>query len=319
MKSCVVSVLVTLLLVLHIPVLNFADKPPQIAQTDNPQRKSPPEEKVKPQDQLRLQSNLVSLIVTVTDPYGRFVTGLEKENFEIYDNKVKQEIALFSDEDAPITLGIIYDVSGSMSDLTSQSFQALRKFFHTSHQDDEYFVVAFNDKPKLVQDFTAVPEEILSRTIFVKAKGSTALYDAVYLAAEKTKTGRHPKKALLILSDGMENHSRYSMKELRNMLKETDVQIYCVGFSSMGGGEWTLKHLSEITGGRTFFPADDREVGDLYTRMAIMLRRQYAIGFYPSDTSGGNKWHDVKLNIQAPKGLGRISLYYKKGYQAFSP
>lgn len=319
MKRSIASLFVATLVALNVPILNLAFAQQTTRQPDNPQKKSSPDDKPKQDDKLRLQANLVNIIVTVTDPYGRFVTGLEKENFEVYDNKVKQEIALFSDEDAPITLGIIYDISGSMNDLTSRSFAALRKFFHTSHEDDEYFVVAFNDKAKLVQDFTVVPEEILSRTIFVQAKGSTALYDAVYLATEKAKQGRHPKKALLILSDGMENHSRYSLKELRNMLKEADIQIYSVGFSSYSEGAWTLKYLAELTGGRTFFPIDDNEVGDLYTRMAIMLRRQYAIGFYPSDTSSGNKWHDVKINIQAPKGLGRISLYYKKGYQAFAP
>jgi Ca-activated chloride channel family protein len=319
MKRSAASLFVAILVALNIPIHNLAFDPLEGRQTSDPQKKSLPEEKQKPDDKLRLQSNLVNIIVTVTDPYGRFVTGLEKENFEVYDNKVKQEIALFSDEDAPITLGIIYDISGSMNDLTSRSFQALKKFFYTSHEDDEYFVVAFNDKAKLVQDFTVVPEEILSRTIFVKAKGATALYDAVYLATEKAKQGRHPKKALLILSDGMENHSRYSLKELRNMLKEADIQIYCVGFGSEYAGSYTLKYLAELTGGRTFFPINDNEVGDLYTRMAVMLRRQYAIGFYPSDTAGGNKWHDLKLLLQAPKGLGRISLYYKKGYQAFAP
>ncbi len=315
MKSRIASWLVATLFALNVSSFNLAF--PQ--QANDRQNQSRPDEKPQQDNKLKLQSNLVSIIITVTDPYGRFVTGLEKENFEIYDNKVKQEIALFSDEDAPITLGIIYDISGSMNDLTSRSFSALRKFFHTSHEDDEYFVVAFNDKAKLVQDFTVLPQEILSRTIFVKAKGSTALYDAVYLATEKAKQGRHPKKALLILSDGLENHSRYSLKELRNMLKEADVQIYCVGFSSLSEGAYTLKYLAELTGGRTFFPVDDNEVGDLYTRMAIMLRRQYAIGFYPTDTSSGNKWHDVKIKLQAPKGLGRISLYYKKGYQAFAP
>ncbi|MEW6126550.1 MAG: VWA domain-containing protein [Acidobacteriota bacterium] len=318
MKKGLAPSLLSILIALNLPICSFPfqQQPPS---DDRSQKSTKPADAQKPDDKVRLQANLVSLIVTVTDPYGRFVTGLDKEHFEIYDNNVKQDIAMFSDEDAPITLGIIYDVSGSMGNLTTRSFEVLKKFFYTSHDDDEYFVVAFNNKPQLVQDFTMMPEEILSRTIFVKAKGSTALYDAVYLAAEKAKQGRHPKKALLLLSDGLENNSRYSLKELKNMLKEADVQIYCVGFSSMIEGSYTLKYLAELTGGRAFFPADDNEVGDLYTRMAIMLRRQYAIGFYPSDTSSGNKWHDVKIKINAPKGLGRISLYYKKGYQAFAP
>ena len=268
-------------------------------------------------DRIRLETRLVSLTVTVSDPYGRFVTGLSKEQFEVYDEDVKQEIAIFSDDDAPLSLGIIYDVSGSMSDLTQRSFAALKRFFATSHPDDEYFVVAFNDRPKLVQDFTASPNEILNKTVFIKAKGSTALYDATYLAVEKVKQGRHAKKALLILSDGLDNNSRYSGKELRNLLKEADVQIYSIGWTELLGGSGILKQLSDWSGGRAFFPGDDRLVGDIYTRIAVMLRHQYVVGFYPSDITSTTRWRQVRLKVRAPKGLGRLSLYYKKGYQSF--
>jgi Ca-activated chloride channel homolog len=285
---------------------------PQKASPNKPVNPTPDQK-----DTLRLETKLVSTIITVSDPYGRFVTGLTQENFEIFDNKVKQEIAIFTDEDAPITLGIIYDVSGSMNNLTSRSFAALKRFFHTSHQDDEYFVVAFNNKPQLVQDFTTSPSEILNRTVFVQAKGSTALYDAVYLATEKAKQGRHPKKALLILSDGEENNSRYSGRELGTLLKESDVQIYAIGISELFAGAGVLRQIAGWTGGRAYFPFDGKEVGDIYTRMALLLRHQYVIGFYPTDTSSQTKWHEVKVKITAPKGLGRLSLSYKPGYPSF--
>jgi Ca-activated chloride channel family protein len=265
-------------------------------------------------DTIRLETKLVSTIITVSDPYGRFVTGLTEENFEIFDDNVKQEIAIFSDEDAPITLGIVYDVSGSMGDLTSLSFQALKRFFHTSHEDDEYFIIAFNNKPKLVQDFTTSPNEILNRTVFIQAKGATALYDAVYLATEKVKQGRHAKKALLIISDGQENNSRYSGKELGTLLKESDVQIYALGM----GENSVATRVLELAGGRVYSPIGGNEIGDIYIRMALLLRHQYVIGFYPTDTTSATKWHEVKVKIKAPKGLGRLSLSYKKGYQSFS-
>jgi Ca-activated chloride channel homolog len=269
-------------------------------------------------DTIRLETKLVSTVITVSDPYGRFVTGLTEENFEIFDDNVKQDIAIFSDEDAPITLGIIYDVSGSMSDLTTRSFKTLRRFFHTSHEDDEYFIIAFNNTPKLVQDFTTAPHEILNRTVFIQAKGATALYDAVYLASEKAKQGRHPKKALLILSDGQENNSRYSGKELSTLLKESDVQIYAIGIGTLSGGSGVLQQIVGWTGGRAYNLFENREVGDIYTRMALLLRHQYVIGFYPTDTTSATRWHEVKVKIKAPKGLGRLSLSYKKGYQSFS-
>ncbi|MCI0486069.1 MAG: VWA domain-containing protein [Blastocatellia bacterium] len=264
-----------------------------------------------------LESKLVSVTVTVMDKLGRLVAGLDKDNFEIYDDGVKQEIAHFADDDAPLSLGIVYDVSGSMGDLTNQSLAWLKQFFETSHADDEYFIIAFNDRPKLVHDFTISPDDILSRVIFVKAKGNTALYDAVYLAAEKARQGRHSKKVLLVLSDGLENNSRYSGKELGNLLKESDVLIYTLGTSEFNEGSGVLKRLAGWSGGRAFFPATDYELGDIYTRMALLLRHQYVIGFYPTNTESGNRWHEVRVKLKVPRSLGRLALYYKKGYQSF--
>ena len=268
-------------------------------------------------DKIQLQARLVSLTVTVSDSLGRFVTGLQQRHFQVFDDGVKQEIAHFSDDDAPLTLGIIFDVSGSMSDLTSRSVQALRRFFDTSHQDDEYFIVAFNDRARLVQDFTSSPNDIMSRVIFVKAKGSTALYDGVYLGLEKAKQGRHRKKALLIISDGEENSSRYSGRELRDMLKESDVPVYSIGISQFYTGLGVLQSLSGWSGGMTFTPADEPQTRDIYTRIALMLRHQYVIGFYPSDASSPTDWHKVRIVVNGPKGLGRLSLSYRNGYRSF--
>src|SRR5262245_21183928 len=283
------------------------------SRTEDPARVAPAQD-----DKIQLQARLVSLTVTVSDSLGRFVTGLQQRHFQVFDDGVKQEIAHFSDDDAPLTLGIIFDVSGSMSDLTSRSVQALRRFFDTSHQDDEYFIVAFNDRARLVQDFTSSPNDIMSRVIFVKAKGSTALYDGVYLGLEKAKQGRHRKKALLIISDGEENSSRYSGRELRDMLKESDVPVYSIGISQLYSGMGTLQSLSGWSGGMTFAPADEPQTRDIYTRIALMLRHQYAIGFYPTDALSSIDWHKVRISLTAPRGLGRLSLNYKKGYRSFA-
>jgi Ca-activated chloride channel family protein len=271
----------------------------------------------QPNDDVQLQARLVSMTVTVSDPLGRFVTGLQKKNFEIFDDGVKQEISHFSDEDAPLTLGIVYDVSGSMGDLTSRSFQALRRLFETSHKEDEYFIIAFNSRAQLVQDFTTSPSEILSRVTFVKAKGSTALYDGVYLGIEKAKQGHHRKKALLIISDGEENSSRYSGRELRDMLKESDVPVYSIGISQLFAGMGTLQSLSGWSGGMAFAPMDEPSTRDIYTRIALMLRHQYAIGFYPTDAGRVVDWHKVRINVNAPRGLGRLAVSYKNAYRSF--
>ncbi|HEU4386467.1 MAG TPA: VWA domain-containing protein [Blastocatellia bacterium] len=288
------------------------------------------QEASKNQDQrLNLHARLVTVSVSVSDTFGRYVTGLRKENFDVFDNGVKQEISHFSDEDAPISLGIIYDVSGSMTGLTGQSLVALTRFFDESHVDDEFFLIAFSSKPYLLQDYTVSPNEIINRVTLAKAKGNTALYDAVYLGVEKARQGRHSKKVLLVISDGEENNSRYSGKELRGLLQEADVQIYAIGISWFYGGASTLRQLTGLTGGAAFFPASDEEVRDAYMRIAIALRHQYSLGFYPSDSdrsavtaSRGRQqaqqvWHKLDVKVTPIKGLGRLSLKHRQGYEAF--
>src|SRR5262252_8690034 len=181
------------------------------------------------QDKTVIITRLVYLTVLVNDKLGRFVAGLTKEDFEIFDDNIKQDIAFFSDDDAPISLGIVYDVSGSMGNFSSHSLAMLRQFFENSHTEDEFYVYAFNNRVQLVQDFTSLPEALQNRVAVIKSKGNTALYDAVYAAVEKVRQGRHHKKVILIFSDGEENSSRYSGKELQSLLRESDVLIYAIG------------------------------------------------------------------------------------------
>jgi Ca-activated chloride channel homolog len=256
----------------------------------------------------------VNLTVSVNDKLGRFVAGLTKEDFEIFDDKIKQDIVFFSDDDAPISLGLVYDVSGSMGNFSSRSLTMLRHFFENSHREDEFYVYAFNNRVQLVQDFTSLPEAVLNRVTFIKAKGSTALFDATYAAVEKVREGRHHKKVILIFSDGEENSSRYSGRELQNLLRENDVQIYAIGMSEISNGAGTLKFLAEPTGGQALFPYDYASAEVVYTRLALMLRRQYVIGFYPSNVTSGTAWHKLNVQIKAPKQLGRLKLSYKNGY-----
>jgi Ca-activated chloride channel family protein len=266
------------------------------------------------QDRIVINTKLVNLTVSVNDKLGRFVTGLTKEDFEIFDDTVKQDIAFFSDDDAPISMGIVYDVSASMQNFSSHSLAMLRQFFDNSHMEDEFYVYAFNNRVQLVQDFTSLPEALLSRVTFIKAKGNTALYDATYAAVEKVRQGRHHKKVILIFSDGEENSSRYSGHELQNLLKENDVQIYAIGMSELSNGAGTLRFITEPTGGQTFFPFDYFSAEVIYTRLALMLRRQYVIGFYPSNATSGTTWHKLHVQVKAPSQLGKLKLSYKNGY-----
>ncbi|HKV37861.1 MAG TPA: VWA domain-containing protein [Blastocatellia bacterium] len=293
--------------------------------TDGRTTKPAPKISQQGDQDIRINSDLVSITVTVTDSYGRFVTGLSKDNFEVYDDKVKQPISHFSDEDAPVSLGIVYDVSGSMKERIQRSMKALKRFVETSHDDDDFFLLAFNNRANLVQDFTVSADKVLGHLMFVQPKGSTALYDAAYLAVEKIKQGLHPKKALLIISDGQDNNSRYTYNELRKRVKESDVQIYAIGItdpasdSLAGFGRSVLEEIARMTGGRAFFPNayNEPELVEICTRIALELRHQYAIGFYPTDLGSSAKWHKVQIKVKPPRGLGRLSVDYKDGYQSF--
>jgi Ca-activated chloride channel family protein len=306
---------------------DIAAKTTQPVKDDDKKPQKEDKKVTRGQDQpnIVLNTNLVSVTVTVTDTYGRFVTGLAKDQFEVYDDKVKQAIAHFSDDDAPVSLGIVYDVSGSMKERIHRSMHALKRFIETSHDEDDFFLLAFNNRANLVQDFTVSADKLLGHLMFVQPHGSTALYDAAYLAVEKIKQGRHPKKALLIISDGQDNNSRYTYAELRKRVKESDVQIYAIGITDPAGdslagvGRSILEEITRMTGGRAFFPNafNEPELVEICTRIALELRHQYAIGFYPTDIQSEAKWHKVQIKVKPPKGLGRLSVDYKDGYQSF--
>ena len=336
-RCALILIVPFVLLVAGLPIIRAAgqqqDRQPAVAQSDGRQpngQASLVEHRVehkdkhaassgakKSLDRVQLQSRLVNSTLTVADRSGGYIAGLTKNNFKVFDNGVMQEIAYFNNDDVPITLGFIYDVSGSMRDLTNVSFQALRSFFDSSHDDDQYFMFVFKDRPTLVQDFTISPDEIVNRVVSVKAQGGTALYDAVYLGVEKARQGRHQKKALLLISDGLDNNSVYNQTELRELLQEGGVPVYCIGRREFDIGSENLKNISEWSGGHAFFPGDGPKNLDIYSDIANMLRHQYVIGFYPSDTASKAPWHKLVINVKAPASFGKLSLYYRNGYSAF--
>ncbi|MDQ5839354.1 MAG: VWA domain-containing protein [Acidobacteriota bacterium] len=271
-----------------------------------------------------INSDLVTLTVTVTDTYGRFVTGLGKNAFTITDDKDLQEITFFSDEDAPVSLGVVFDVSGSMGgDKINKAREALSKFIETSHARDEYFLIGFNNRAQLLLDHTRDSDALMQKLTFVQTHGQTALYDAVYLGVNKVTRGTHPKKAILLISDGQDNSSRYTFTELRRLLKESDVIIYAVGIvdghdnSELGyGGRAILEELAGVSGGKAFFPSTSAEMNDTFERIALELRTQYSIGYRPSNFANDGRWHRLKIKVQPPRGFPRLFVRGREGYFA---
>jgi Ca-activated chloride channel family protein len=241
------------------------------------------------------------------------------------DDKVEQEIVFFSDEDAPVSLGVVFDVSGSMSgDKIQRAREALVRFVDTSHHGDEYFLIGFNHRPQLLLDRTRDSNALTDKLTFVSTKGQTALYDACYLGVEKVTRGAHQKRAVLLISDGQDNSSRYTFSELRRLLKETDVIIYAIGISDGGPydstldvtGRAILEELAGVSGGKAFFPNSGAEMNDVFERIALELRTQYSIGYRPSNFANDGKWHKLKVRVQPPRGMSRLFVRSKEGYYA---
>ncbi|HXG83834.1 MAG TPA: VWA domain-containing protein [Pyrinomonadaceae bacterium] len=289
------------------------------AQTPQP---TPPDDDGKP---ISVKTDLVTMTLTVTDLYGRFVSGLSKDAFKVFDNNQEQEITFFSDTDAPISIGILFDVSGSMSgEKIAKSRKALERFIGTSHPSDEYFLIAFNSRAQLLLDRTRDGESVLQKLTLVEPKSNTALYDACYLGIERVTSGTRQKKALLIISDGQDNASRYSFNEVRRLMKESDVTVYAVGI--MGGGDSGsalgmqgqsfLDELTSVTGGKSFYPQTDVELDEIFERIALELRHQYSIGFTPNDFTPDGKWHKTKVKVNPPRGLPRLTVRSREGYYA---
>ena len=270
-------------------------------------------------------TDLITVTVTVTDTYGRYVSGLGKSAFTLLDEKKPQEITFFSDEDAPVSVGVIFDVSGSMSgEKIRRSRDALSRFIQTSHNLDEYFLIAFNSRAQLLLDRTRDGNAVLDKLTFVQTRSNTALYDACYLGVEKVQRGAHPKRALLLISDGQDNNSRYTFNELRRLLKESDVTLYGIGIlsgsdagSSLGmEGQGILDELASVSGGKAFFPRSNAEMDDIFEQIALELRHQYSIGYKPKDFVNDGRWHKIKVKVNPPRGLPRLYVRAKDGYYA---
>lgn len=275
---------------------------------------------------IRIDTTLVLIPVAVTDPMSRFVTGLDKENFKLFEDKVEQDITQFSSEDAPLSVGIVFDTSGSMGAKLQKSRQAVAQFMKTANPQDEFFLIQFNDRPELVQGFTKETEEVQNRLTFTQARGRTALLDGVYLAMAEMKKAHNPRKAILIISDGGDNSSRYTETEVKNAVREADVQIYAIGIfepiAARGrtaeemGGPGLLSEISEQTGGRHFAVDNLAELPDVAAKIGIELRNEYVLGYSPKNEARDGKYRRVEVKLVKTAGLPRLRAMYRTGYYA---
>ena len=274
--------------------------------------------------------DLVLMYTTVVDVNGQFVSGLKQEDFKIFEDGVRQSINSFSQEDVPVSMGILLDLSLSMRKKIDQVNKAALAFIRASNPQDQVFLIGFNESAELLQDFTGDIDEISDSLENAAVMGSTAIYDAIYLGVQKAHTGSKPKKAIVVITDGEDRDSYYKLDELVAKVQESDVQVFCVGFLNAVPekglfGRWSktepekahnaLQRISEETGGKAFFPTAVTDIHSIVSEIASELRNQYSIGYQSSNSARDGTFRRVKIELSGIDPSNRL-LRFRRGYYA---
>jgi Ca-activated chloride channel homolog len=273
-------------------------------------------------------TTLVLIPATVTDPLNRFVLGLQKQDFHLFEDGAEQTIAHFSGEDAPLSLGLVFDASGSMGDKLRTSRQAALRFLTTMNAQDEAFLIEFSDRAELAVGFTSQLEEIQNSLTAVQPGGLTAMLDAAEMALRQMKKARNPRKAILIISDGGDNNSRYTAAEIQSLVREADVQVYAMGVFEPSifpgltkeevSGPRLLSELAEQTGGRAFSASDPSDLPNVAVRIGIELRNQYVLAYSPKNRKRDGAYRRVEVKVNKPAGIPDLKVHWRLGYYAAS-
>ena len=314
------------LLLFGAAIFNFPTPASAQSLVSNDVKHDTPGQPIKRDQGVHIDVNLALVNVTVTDPYNRLVTGLEPDNFRIFEDNIEQEVVNFSSEDVPISIGIILDLSGSMANKLGKAKEAALQFFKTANPQDEFFLVGFNDRVQLLSPFTHNVEDLQSGLLSASAKGRTALLDAIYLGLSQMRGASNGKRALSIISDGGDNNSRYTEKDIKRLVREADTQLYSIGiFDAFEyrsrtpeelNGPTLLSEMTELTGGRAFSVDNLNDLPDIATKIGAELRNQYILGYHPSNKAHDARWRKIKIKLRAPKGLPPLNVYAKTGYYA---
>jgi VWFA-related protein len=264
---------------------------------------------------LRVDSDLVLVPVTVVDQRNHPVTGLEKENFRVFDEGAERTITAFAMEDQPVALGLIFDHSGSVTGIRRTEAETTRMFLKTSNPEDEYFLVAFASRPELAVPLTNGQEEVRYRILTTKWGGSTALFDGVILGLNELKKSKLSRKALLVVSDGGENNSRYNHRELEEIVEESDALIYAIGFRSGQANFPLLQWMAELSGGMAI-PVQAESMPDIAAKVALELRNCYVLGFSAVGIQHDGKVHSLRVQLITPHGMPPLKTSWRRSYRA---
>jgi VWFA-related protein len=275
---------------------------------------------------LRVDTTLVQIPVAVTDSVNRFVLGLQKEDFHLLEDGIEQTVAHFSGEDAPLSVGLVFDESGSMDEKVRTSQVAVAQFLKTLNADDEAFLVEFSDSAKVSVGFTSHGEEINNTLKQSQPTGQTAMLDAIDLALREMKKAENSRKAIVVVSDGGDNHSHYTAAQIEALVREADVQIYAMGvyerilFPGLTpeeiSGPQLLSEIATQTGGRAFNAQLTSDLPSVAARIALELRNQYVLGYYPKDQARDGKYRHVEVKLTQPRGVSALTAHWRLGYYA---
>lgn len=273
-----------------------------------------------------VNTTLVVIPVTVTDPSNRFVLGLEKDDFTLLEDNVEQRIVHFSGEDAPLSVGVIVDTSGSMDLKMDTSFRAVSEFLKTMNAQDEAFLIQVGDKAEVLQGFTGDMRLIQDKVNSLKAGGLTALLDGIQLGVQEMKKAKNPRKALVLVSDGGDNNSRYTPDDIKNIVRQADTQIFAFGVfdpillpglsSEVVSGPRLLAQIADQTGGRAYGASEFQQLPGIAEKIAIELRNQYVLGYYPKNDARDGQYRHVEVKVRQPPGLPTVKARWRLGYYA---
>jgi Ca-activated chloride channel homolog len=269
---------------------------------------------------IAINTDLVSLQVSVTDEEGRFVPGLNRGAFAVYEDGVRQEISFFSEQDAPSAVAVLLDISGSMTgEKIERARESLARFIRTSHEEDEYFLISFNQHPRLLIEGAGVSEAMLARVSGIRPEGITALYDAVAFGLDQVAHSRLQKRALIVISDGEDNSSRLDLGHLRGILREASVTVYTILIGPplpRSNSRPVMDELASASGGKSFFPRNAEKMNEDFEQIALELRRQYSIGYAPSNFVTDGKWRRIEVKVTPQPEFPRLVVRNRKGYYA---
>jgi Ca-activated chloride channel homolog len=275
---------------------------------------------------IRVNSDLVLIPVMVTDRDDRAVTGLERTHFRLWEDKIEQTITHFASEDVPVSIVVAFDLSGSMGNKFKLSLAALNQFIRSANPEDEFALVVFSDQARLLRKFTQDTEAIQNQMLFVQPNGQTALLDAIVLSLEEMRHARYSRKAILIISDGGDNNSRYTVNEVKQRVRESDVQVHAIGIEeslmlssrSMEdlGGAALLSDLATQSGGRLYEIFNTSDLPNVAAKIGSALRSQYVLGYVPSAERRDGKYHRVQVKVAQPPGVSRLRASFRNGYIA---